>query len=116
MLGHLVPLTTNTWQSPEGKHVPAAPQLLSPLLHPAVVLHLGSGQPRRKPSERALFPTASAFGWAAGDYSFRLESSGNHGLQQLGTAKISLFLFVYLKAKMWGPRTSRERMQHLGVS
>jgi len=107
LLDQLVSLTANIWQSPEGKHVPAAPQRLSPLPHPAVVPHLGSDQPCRKPSEHTLFPAAFVFGWAAGGYNIRLESSGNHSLQQLGTAKTSLFLFVYLKAKTEGPRPSR---------
>lgn len=96
LLGHLVPLTADTWQSPEAKQV---------------VLHLGSSQPCRKP----LLPTAFVIFWAAGDYYFRLESSGNHGLRQLGTAKISLLLFVYLKAKMQGPRTSRRGCSTWGL-
>lgn len=53
--------------------------------------------------------------YLAGGYSVRLESSGNHGLQQLGNAEISLFLFVYLKAKMQGLRTSRRGCSTWGL-
>lgn len=80
--------------------VTADRQLLSSLIHSEATLHLGSGQPRRKLPELALLSAVFIFGWTAQDYSFSLERSGSHVLQQLRIAKIILLLCMHLKVRM----------------